>query len=87
MTAAPDAFCIVAFATLGQAQRSRRLLLDRGTFAELIRTPRRLNLIGCGFSLRLPVCRLGDLCNATRQAGIETRGRFVETASGYEAVA
>jgi hypothetical protein len=86
MTEPADAFCIVAFASLGQVQRVRRRLMEAGKFADMIRTPSSLMLKGCGFSLRAPMMLLADIRIAAVDVDIAIGGAFGETPDGYETI-
>lgn len=78
--------CLVAFAAVGQAQRVRARLIASGSFADIVRTPARLGLKGCGFSLRAPLQRLTDIEKAAVETGISIRGRFAARDGTYEAL-
>jgi hypothetical protein len=78
-----DGYRIVAFASLSQVQRIRRLLSESGCFVDMIRTPISVGLKGCGFALRCAAEMEKNVRNAAIDQNIEVRGIFAETTEGY----
>ena len=75
-------FYYLTFRSGTHAQRGERVLQNAGIRCTLQRTPRWMEVQGCGYSLRLWTLDAGPGVEALRRAGVPMRKVYVQTADG-----
>lgn len=75
-------FYYVTFRSVTHAQRGERVLQSQGIRCTLQRTPRWMEVQGCGYSLRLWTADVMPGVRALQQAGVPLRKVYVQQAEG-----
>ena len=75
-------FYYLTFRSVTHAQRGERVLQNAGIRCTLQRTPRWMEVQGCGYSLRLWTSDAAPGLEALRRAGVPMRKVYVQTADG-----
>ena len=75
-------FYYLTLRSVTNAQRGDRVLQNAGIRCTLQRTPRWMEVQGCGYSLRLWTLDAAPGVEALRRAGVPMRKVYVQTADG-----
>ena len=75
-------FYYITFRSVTHAQRGERVLQNAGIRCTLQRTPRWMEVQGCGYSLRLWTADAALAVGALRQVGVPLRKIYVQMEDG-----
>ena len=75
-------FCYITFRSVTHAQRGERVLLNAGLRCTLQRTPRWMEVQGCGYSLRLRALDAAAAVSLLEGAAVPLQKVYVQSENG-----
>lgn len=75
-------FCYITFRSVTYAQRGERALQNEGIRCTLLRTPKWMEVQGCGYSLRLRTQDVKPGLEALQRSGVPMRKVYIQTSEG-----
>ena len=76
------AYCLITFRSITPAQRAENVLHRRGVGCYIQRTPRWMEELGCGYSLRLRRNSTGQALEILKQNGVSYRKVYLQREDG-----
>ena len=75
-------YCYITFRSVTYAQRSERLLQQKGIRCNLLRTPRWMEEQGCGYCLRLQIRDGSEAVSLLREHQMPLRKTYIQMFDG-----
>ena len=75
-------FYYITFRSVTYAQRGEKVLTEAGVRCTLLRTPKWMEVQGCGYSLRLWTDEVGHGVGLLRRAGVPFRRVYIQLPDG-----